>query len=164
MPLLSIERFTWSSPCSPIWSHFVLISKVVVKNPPASVGDVRDAGLIPELGRSPGGEHNNPLQYSCLEESVDRGAWRATVHRVTKSVGHDWSDSAHSRPFCCPNTVSLFLYFWLLYDRLPKLLSLKSHQGWLLICLSSKKTPPLPTAASHLVRRHFSPSSVHCHC
>ena len=163
MPLLSIESFTWSSPCSPIWSHFVLTSKVVVKNP-ANAGDVRNAGLIPELGRSPGGEHSNPLQYSCLEDSMDRGAWQATVRRVTKSVGPDWSDLAHSKPFCSPNTVSLFLYFWLLYDHLLKLLSLLSHQGWLLICLTSKETPPLPTAASHLTRRRFSPSSVHCHC
>ena len=163
MPLLSIESFIWSSPCSPIWSHFVLTSKVVVKNP-AIAGDVRNAGLIPELGRSPGGEHSNPLQYSCLEDSVDRGAWQATVRRVTKSVGPGWSDVAHSKPFCSPNTVSLFLYFRLLYDHLPKLLSLMSHQGWLLICLSSKKTSPSPTAASHLTRHRFSPSSVHCHC
>ena len=72
MPLLSIERFTWSSPYSPIWPHFVLISKVVVKNP-ANAGDVRNAGLIPELGRPPGGEHSNPLQYSCLEDSEEPG-------------------------------------------------------------------------------------------
>jgi len=55
---------------------------LVVKNPPA---DVRDAGLIPRSGRSPGGGHGNPLQYSCLENPMDRGAWRATVHRVAKS-------------------------------------------------------------------------------
>ena len=47
-----------------------------------SVGDL---GFIPGLGRSPGGGHGNPLQYSCLEDSQDRGAWRATVHGVTKS-------------------------------------------------------------------------------
>ena len=47
-----------------------------------SVGDL---GLIPGLGRSPGGGHGNPLQYSCLEDSQDRGAWRATVRGVTKS-------------------------------------------------------------------------------
>ena len=57
----------------------------MVKNPPASVGDARDVGLIPGLGRSPGGENDNLLQYSCLENSMDRGAWRATVHWVTKS-------------------------------------------------------------------------------
>ena len=55
------------------------------KNTPASVGDVRVVGLIPGLGRSPGGGHGNPLQCSCLENPMDRGAWRATVHRVAES-------------------------------------------------------------------------------
>ena len=57
----------------------------MVKNLPANAGDVRDAGLIPGSGRSPGGGHGNPLQYSCLENPMDREAWWATVHRVTKS-------------------------------------------------------------------------------
>ena len=57
----------------------------MVKNPPASAGETRDAGSIPESGRSPGGGHGNPLQYSCLENPMDRGAWRATIHKVTKS-------------------------------------------------------------------------------
>ena len=57
----------------------------VVRNPPASAGDSRDRGSTPGLGRSPGGEHGNPLQYSCLENPLDRGAWRATVHGVAKS-------------------------------------------------------------------------------
>ena len=58
---------------------------LVVKNLPANAGDVRDVGLIPGSGRSPGGGHGNPLQYSCLENPMDREAWWATVHRVTKS-------------------------------------------------------------------------------
>ena len=57
----------------------------MVKNPLASVGDIRDVGLIPGSGRSPGGGHGNPFQYSCLENPIDRGAWQATVHSVTKS-------------------------------------------------------------------------------
>ena len=57
----------------------------MVKNPPANEGDLRDAYLIPGLGRSSGGGHGNPLQYTCLENSMDRGAWLATVHRVAKS-------------------------------------------------------------------------------
>ena len=57
---------------------------LVVKNLPANAGDMRDAGSIPGLGRSPGGGHGNPLQYSCLKNPMDRGAWRATVHGVTK--------------------------------------------------------------------------------
>ena len=58
---------------------------LMVKNPPANAGDVRDAGLIIELGRSHGGGHSNPLQYSCLENPMTEGARRATVHRVTES-------------------------------------------------------------------------------
>ena len=50
-----------------------------------SVCDAGDMGLIPELGRSPGGEHDNSLQYSCLEDLMDREAWRAMIHRVAKS-------------------------------------------------------------------------------
>ena len=57
----------------------------VVKNPPANVGNARDTGLIPGLGRSPEGGNGNLLQYSCLENSMDRGAWQATAHRVAKS-------------------------------------------------------------------------------
>jgi len=56
---------------------------LVVKNPSANAGDVRDSGLIPGLGRSPGEGYGNPLQYSCLENPMDRGDWQATVHGVT---------------------------------------------------------------------------------
>ena len=55
-----------------------------VKNLPANAGDVRDVGLIPGLRRYPGGGHDNPLQYSCLGNPMDR-VWQATVHRVTKN-------------------------------------------------------------------------------
>ena len=57
----------------------------VVKSLPANVGDTGDAGSIPGLGRSPGVGNGSPLQYSCLENSVDRGAWQATVCKVPKS-------------------------------------------------------------------------------
>ena len=57
---------------------------LVVKNLPASAGDVRDMGSIPGWGRSPREGNGNPLQYSCLKNPMDRGAWRAIVHRVTK--------------------------------------------------------------------------------
>ena len=56
----------------------------MVKNTPASTGDARDVGLISGLGRSPGVGNGNPLQYSCLENPMDRGAWRATAHGVAK--------------------------------------------------------------------------------
>ena len=58
---------------------------LVVKNPPLDAGDIRDAGLIPGSGRSPGGGHGILLQYSCLENPMDRRAWRTTVHSVAES-------------------------------------------------------------------------------
>ena len=58
----------------------------MVKNLPASAGDMRDKGLIPGLGRPPAGGHGNPLQYFCLENPMDRGAWQATAHRL-------WADT-----------------------------------------------------------------------
>jgi len=61
---------------------------LVVKHLPANAGDLRDAGSIPESGQSIGEGYGDPLWYSCLENSMDRGAWQATVHRVP-SVGHD---------------------------------------------------------------------------
>ena len=61
---------------------------LVVKNMSANAGDVKDVSLVPGLGRSPGGRRGNPLQYSCLENSMDRGAWWATVHGVQR-VRHD---------------------------------------------------------------------------
>ena len=56
----------------------------MVKNPPANAGDSGDAGLIPGLGRSPGGGNGNPLQYSCLGNPMGREAWWATIHEVTE--------------------------------------------------------------------------------
>ena len=58
---------------------------LVLKNLPVNAGDIRDSGLIPGSGRCPGGGHSNPLQFSCLENSIDRRAWRAPVHRLAKS-------------------------------------------------------------------------------
>ena len=67
----------------------------MVKNPLANAGDIRDLGSIPGLERSPGEGHGNPLQYSCLENPVDRGAWRTAVHEVAKSRTR-LRDLAHS--------------------------------------------------------------------
>ena len=66
----------------------------MVKNLPANAGDTRDAGSIPGSGRSPGGKHGNPLQYSRLESPIDRGAWQAALHGVAES---DRTDAAHMR-------------------------------------------------------------------
>ena len=57
----------------------------MVKNPPSNAGEAGNVGLIPGLGRSPGGGHGNPLQYSCLENPMDREAWWAIVHGVANS-------------------------------------------------------------------------------
>ena len=58
---------------------------LVVKNPLANAGDIRDMGSIPGSGKTPGGSHGNPLQSSSLENSMDRGAWQATIIGVAKS-------------------------------------------------------------------------------
>ena len=63
------------------WSSHVAL---VVKNLPAKAGDERGTDSVPELGRSPGGGHGNPLQYTSLENPMDRGAWQATVHGVAE--------------------------------------------------------------------------------
>ena len=84
-----------------------MASKValVVKNP-ANAGNIRDVGSIPGLGRSPGGGHDNPLQYSCLENPMDKGAWRATVHRVAKS----WTRLKGLSPLAAHVHIYVFIY------------------------------------------------------
>ena len=72
---------------------------LVVKNLPANTGDVRDADSIPRLGRSPGGGHGNRLQYSWLENAMDRRAWQATVHWVVKSWTQQKQLSMHTGIF-----------------------------------------------------------------
>ena len=72
----------------------------MVKNPPDNAGDSRDAGSLPGSGRSPGVGNGNPLQYSCLENSMDRGAWWVTVPG-SQGVGHNLAHTVHY-------TVSIF--------------------------------------------------------
>ena len=87
---------------------------LVIKNPPANARDIRDVGSIPGSGRPRGGGHGNPLQYSYLENSMDRGVWHAIVHRVTKSRTQLKRLSTHSQdsdeilaPHYFPKCVSL---------------------------------------------------------
>ena len=75
----------WGDPASQV---------LAVKNPPAKAGDARDTGLIPGSGRSPGGGNGNPLQYSCLENSIGRGAWWATVRG--QRARHHWTTKHNS--------------------------------------------------------------------
>ena len=72
--------------------------ELVVKNLPASAGHIRDASLIPGSGRPPGGRHGKLLLYSYLENPMDRGGWRATVHGVAKSQTQLKQLSMHTRP------------------------------------------------------------------
>ena len=65
-----------------VWASY---GALVVKNLPANAGDIRDVGSVPGLGRSPGEENGNPLQFTCLENPMDRGAWWTAVHRVAES-------------------------------------------------------------------------------
>ena len=100
---------------------------LVVKNPPANAGNLRDMGLIPRSGSSRGGGNGNPLQYSCLENLVDRGAWWATVHGVAKSWTRLRLLSMHARtsvlfsiespePRTVPGTSKHTTFFkWLLF-------------------------------------------------
>ena len=68
----------------------------MVNNLPASAGDIRDLGLIPRWGRSPGGGRGNPLRYSCLQSPMDREAWLATIHRLTQCQTQLKQQSMHA--------------------------------------------------------------------
>ena len=89
---------------------------LVIRSLPVKAGDLRDAGLIPRSRRSPGGGNGNPLQYSCLEKPMDRGAWWATVHRVTKSQTPLKRLCPYAEFHCCHCSLRSFLlcWFWLL--------------------------------------------------
>ena len=87
--------------------HFPLVVRTSLL---INAGDTRDPGSIPGSGRSPGGGNGNPLQYSCLKNPMDRGAWRATVHSVTKSQTwqSSWAHTQHTGP--CLSLVSTTLW------------------------------------------------------
>ena len=78
LPYHWLNQFTFVK----FWASQMIL---VVKNPPANAGDIRDPGSMHRWGRSPGGGHGNPLQYSCLENPMDGGAWWSTFYGVTKS-------------------------------------------------------------------------------
>ena len=79
---------------------------LVVKSLSASAGDLRNTDLIPGSGRSPGGEHGNPIQYSCLENPMDRGAWWATVHGVAKNQIQPNFLSTEALTYLCHTSLS----------------------------------------------------------
>ena len=80
------------------WASQVALA---VKNPPSNAGNIKDSSLIPGLGRSPEDGHGNPPQHSCLENPMNRGAWWATVHRVTKSWTRLKQLSMHTITIVC---------------------------------------------------------------
>ena len=83
---------------------------LVVKNLPADAGDIRDAGLIPGSGRSPGRRHGNPLQYSFLENPMDRGAWRAKSMEISQARILEWVAMPSSRGSSRPRDRTLLSY------------------------------------------------------
>ena len=89
-----------------------MVQGSAAKSPPASAGDTGDSGLIPGSGRSPGGGHGDPLQYSCLENPMVRGAWWATVHGVTKG---QTQVSKH----LLPSDLLTFPLIFFFYSRIP---------------------------------------------
>ena len=93
------------------FSYFpIVLNDTLVKNSSASAGDTRDVGLIPGSGRFPGGEHGNPFQYSCLENPMDRGAWRAIVYRVTESDTTEVTEHTHNIPWYLHTASSLSIH------------------------------------------------------
>ena len=74
-----------------LWRNLGFLGGSVVKNLPVKARDAGDTGLIPGLGRFPGAGNGHLLQYSCPKISMDRGAWRATIHEVTKELDDDWA-------------------------------------------------------------------------
>ena len=95
------QRCTRMAPCIPMKIFYIgvillrLPKCTVVKNSPASTGDSGDTGWIPGSGRSPGEGNGYPLQYSCLENSIDRGAWQAIGHAVAKES--DTTEHTHTQ-------------------------------------------------------------------
>ena len=91
IPAYKLHNLGWEHPSSSLSLFICKMGSFILKIQAsrlvlvANAGDIKDAGSIPGSGRSPRGGHGNPLQYSCLENPMDRGTWQATVHRVTKS-------------------------------------------------------------------------------
>ena len=95
--LIKLPVFIYVCVCVCVCVYTGFPSGSVMKNPPANARDTRNAGLIPGWWRSPGERNGNPLQYSCLGNPMDRGAWQVIVHRVTKNWIwlHDWEHTEH---------------------------------------------------------------------
>ena len=126
---------------------------LVIKNPHANARDIRDAGWNCGLGRSPGGGNSNPMQYSCLVNPMDRGAWQATVHGVTKTQTRLKWLSTHTHKHtdththtCCSFEDGIFVPFWEVW-------------AWRNLCDITKVTELLRTRSKNVLRgfKAFSP-------
>ena len=133
----------------------------MVKNPPANAGDIKNAGSIPGLGRSPGGRHGNPFQYSCQENPMDRGAWQTRAHGVAQSR------TQLKRQHCTHRCVNPCLFSW----AFRILLSVRSQERnvqWLILdpgCLApaallSSSLAPLQSKLSTLSQSCFGGETV----
>ena len=96
LPLDPLPRKRWNLE----WRHLQWAYHVapVVNSLPGKAGDIKDVGLIPGLGRSPGRGTDNPLQYSCLENPIDRGAWQAWGHKESDTTEATWQALTYSSP------------------------------------------------------------------
>ena len=110
MRLLLVTRLEFTKLCFVTGASQVML---VVKNLPANAGDVRDLGSIHGSGRSPGGGHGNPLQYSYLDNPMDRGAWQATIHRVTKTRTWLKQPSTHTWTYECDVCQNQKWWYWI---------------------------------------------------
>ena len=123
-PSVELQVLLWNRSQSPYIGIWDFPGGANCKEPTCQWGDVRVAGSTPGLGRSPGGRHGNPLQYSCLENPMDRGAWQATVHGVAQSWTWQKRLSTHSHtllfkaflltPVCLPSIIAPCVSFLLL--------------------------------------------------
>ena len=132
------------------------VKRLVVKNPPAHIGDTRNTGLISELGRSPGGGHGNPLQYSCLENPRDRRAWWAAVHQVPQSwTWLKWFSSSSSS-----SSVTIHVIFSVMWTYLnfSWLMWMSSWSGW----PSDPAAPKTISIKSHALKSFFLKNTCLC--
>ena len=137
---------------------------LVVKNLPANAGDVRDMGLIPESRRCPGGGYGNPLQYSCLENPTDRGAWGPTVRSISMSQTQlKWvSTHARARAHTHTHSPSLSLahisHSWP-HDLLPSMLKKTGRYPW---CFSVFLHPSIHLFSPQALTQHLGEASGWC--
>ena len=133
--------------CPPLGASQVAL---VVKDPLANAGDIRDAGSIPGLGRSPGGGHGNPLQYSCLKGPMDRGARRAAVHRVTRSQTQlKWLSTAQHTYLYTHTHIQLTLFLWRILTKMVRSIIMNYSNKLILKCLIQLFFVPFGDSATH---------------